>query len=67
MKTIIYLIQKEFIQIFRDKIMLRMMFVLPIVMLIVLVNAATQEMKSISLFVVDNEGTYWQIQRLTFF
>ncbi|HBS86761.1 MAG: ABC transporter [Bacteroidetes bacterium GWF2_38_335] len=55
MKTIIYLIQKEFIQIFRDKIMLRMMFVLPIVMLIVLVNAATQEMKSISLFVVDND------------
>ena len=55
MRTIIYIIQKEFIQIFRDKTMLPVIFILPIVQLIVLVYAATLEMKHIDMIVVDND------------
>ncbi|MBC8342811.1 MAG: ABC transporter permease [Bacteroidetes bacterium] len=55
MKTIIYILQKEFIQVFRDKTMLPMIFFMPIIQLIVLVNAATFEMNSINLVVVDKD------------
>ncbi len=55
MKTILTIIQKEFIQVFRDKTMLPMIFVVPIVQLVVLVYAANLEMKGINLYVVDNE------------
>lgn len=57
MNTILFLIQKEFLQIFRNKVLLRLMLVLPIVQLIVLVNAATQDMKDNRLIVVDQDGT----------
>ena len=55
MRTIFYIIRKEFIQIFRNKSMLPIIFVMPIIQLIILVNAATMEMKSIKLAVVDND------------
>ncbi|MFC2114421.1 ABC transporter permease [Bacteroidota bacterium] len=55
MRTIFYILQKEFIQIFRDKTMLPMIFMMPIVQLIILVNAATLEMKHINLYVVDKD------------
>lgn len=55
MRTILFLIQKEFIQVFRNKTMLPIIFVLPLVQLIILVNAATLEMKSIEMYVVDND------------
>lgn len=55
MRTILTIIRKEFIQVFRDKAMLPLIFIIPIVQLIVLVNAATLEMKSIKLYVVDND------------
>ena len=44
MKTILYIIQKEFLQVFRNKSMLPIIFVVPLVQLIILVNAATYEM-----------------------
>lgn len=53
MRTIIYIIQKEFLQVFRNRSMLPIIFILPVVQLIILVNAATFEMKSIRLYVVD--------------
>ncbi|MBL7137305.1 MAG: ABC transporter permease [Bacteroidales bacterium] len=53
MRTILYIIQKEFIQVFRNKRMLPIIFVLPIVQLLILVNAATFEMKRINVAVVD--------------
>jgi ABC-2 type transport system permease protein len=53
MRTILYIIQKEFLQVFRNKSMLPIIFVVPIVQLIVLVNAATFEMKHIRVSVVD--------------
>lgn len=57
MKTILVLIQKEFLQIFRNKVLLRMMLAIPIIQLIVLVNAATQDMKDNRIIVVDQDGT----------
>lgn len=53
MRTILYIIQKEFLQVFRNKTMLPIIFVVPIVQLIILVNAATFEMKHIRMSVVD--------------
>lgn len=55
MRIIRYVIQKEFIQIFRNKTMLPIIFVLPIVQLLVLVYAATFEMKQINMIVVDQD------------
>ncbi len=53
MRTILYIIQKEFLQIFRNRSMLPIIFVVPLVQLIILVNAATYEMKHIRVAVVD--------------
>jgi ABC-2 type transport system permease protein len=55
MRTILYIIQKEFLQIFRNKSMLPIIFVIPIVQLIILVNAANLEMKKINIYLVDND------------
>ncbi|HEC42085.1 MAG TPA: ABC transporter permease [Bacteroides sp.] len=55
MRTIIHLLQKEFIQIFRNRFMLPIIFVMPIVQMVVLVFAATLEMKNIEMIVVDKD------------
>lgn len=55
MRTILYIIQKEFIQIRRNKTMLPVIFVVPLIQLIILVNAATLEMKHINMYVVDKD------------
>lgn len=55
MKTTFYIIQKEFIQIFRNKSMLPIIFVLPLVQLVVLANAATFDVKHIKLGYIDND------------
>lgn len=57
MRTIGFLIQKEFIQIFRNKTMLPLIFALPVVQLVILVNAATLEMEQINMTVVDKDMT----------
>lgn len=57
MRTIIFLLQKEFIQIFRDKSILPVIFVVPIIQLIILVQAATFEMKNIELVFVDEDNS----------
>jgi ABC-2 type transport system permease protein len=55
MRTILYIIQKEFIQIRRNRTMLPVIFIVPIIQLIILVNAATLEMKHINMYVVDKD------------
>ena len=55
MRTILYIIQKEFLQIFRNKAMLPLIFVIPVVQLVILTHAVTFELKQIRLFVVDND------------
>ncbi len=57
MRTILYLLQKEFIQVFRNKTMLPIIFILPLVQLIVLVYAATLEMKDIKMEIVDFDNS----------
>lgn len=53
MRTILFLIQKEFKQVFRNKAMLPLIFVVPVIQLIVLVNAATFDIKNITFVVAD--------------
>lgn len=53
MYTILYIIQKEFKQIFRNRGMLPLIFVLPLLQLIILANAATFEIKNIKVGYVD--------------
>jgi ABC-2 type transport system permease protein len=55
MRTLYYLLQKEFIQITRNKTILRLIFVLPVVQLLVLVNAATLDMKNLAISVCDHD------------
>lgn len=57
MKTIGYIIQKEFKQIFRNKAMLPLIFVLPLIQLIILSNAATFEVQDIKFSYIDNDKT----------
>ncbi|PKV50560.1 ABC-2 type transport system permease protein [Aquimarina sp. MAR_2010_214] len=55
MKTILYIIQKEFKQIFRNKGMLPIIFVLPLLQLIILSNAATFEVQHIKFGFINND------------
>jgi len=55
MKIIGYIIQKEFKQIFRNKGMLPIIFILPLLQLIILSNAATFDVKNISFSYIDND------------
>jgi ABC-2 type transport system permease protein len=57
MKTILFIIQKEFKQIFRNKGMLPVIFVLPIIQLLILSNAASFEVKNIKFSYIDNDNT----------
>ncbi len=57
MKTILYIVQKEFRQIFRNIGMLPIIFVLPILQLVILSNAATFEIKNIKFSYVDHDKT----------
>ena len=55
MRTILYLIQKELLQVLRNKTMLPIIFIVPIVQLLILVHAATLEMKNIDMYIVDKD------------
>ena len=55
MKTILFIIQKEFKQIFRNKGMLPIIFVLPLIQLLILSNAASFDVNNIKFSYVDND------------
>lgn len=55
MRTLLFIIQKEFRQIFRNKAMLPIIFVLPFIQLLILSNAASFEVKNIKFSYVDND------------
>src|SRR4051812_43075794 len=57
MRALRFLLRKEFLQILRDRTILRMLFMMPLVQLIVLGNAATFEVKRAQLWVVDHDHT----------
>lgn len=55
MRTIKFLIQKEFLQIFRNKGLLPILFIAPMIQLLILPLAADYEVKNISISVVDHD------------
>ncbi|KAF0153103.1 MAG: antibiotic transport system permease protein [Ignavibacteria bacterium] len=55
MRTLLFLLRKEFLQIFRNKLILRLIFVMPVFQLLLLPYAANYEMKNILLSVVDHD------------
>ncbi len=55
MRTIKFLLRKEFKQIFRNKSILAMIIVMPIIQLLILPLAANYEVKNINLSVVDHD------------
>jgi ABC-2 type transport system permease protein len=57
MRTIFYLIRKEFIQIFRNKFISKAIFGVPIVQMLILVPAITFEIKNVKLAVIDRDLT----------
>lgn len=57
MRTIRFLLQKEFRQIFRNKVILAMIVVMPAVQLMILPLAADYEVKNINIAIVDHDHT----------
>jgi len=57
MRIILFLMRKEFLQVFRDKATVFQIFFIPVVQLLVLSNAATFDIKRTSLAVVDEDRT----------
>lgn len=62
MKVLLFLLQKEFRQIFRDKTILAMMSVVPIVQLIILPLAANFEVRNINLAYLDHDHSTYSRQ-----
>jgi ABC-2 type transport system permease protein len=68
MKIILYMLQKEFRQIFRNKAMLPIILVMPIVQLLILSNAATFEIKNLKIYFNDfDKSTYSRRLKSKFF
>ena len=57
MRTVLYLVRKEFLQIFRDRATVFQIFMIPVVQLLVLANAATFDVKQVRMLVVDEDRT----------
>jgi ABC-2 type transport system permease protein len=55
MRIMMFLLQKEFKQIFRDKSLLPLIFILPIIQLLILPLAADYEVKNINISIVDHD------------
>ena len=62
MRTLKFLLQKEFRQIFRDPAILRIIFIMPVMQLIVLPWAADYETKNIQLSIVDQDRSAYSRQ-----
>ncbi len=56
-RTVLYLVQKEFRQVFRDRAMLRIIFAVPIIQLFVLSYAVTSDVKNIRFSYLDHDRT----------
>ena len=53
MRTILFLIRKEFKQIFRNKGLLPIIFMMPIIQLLILTQAADYEIKKVDFSIFD--------------
>jgi len=54
-RTILFLVRKEFLQIFRDRTTVFQIFMIPVVQLLVLANAATFDVRQVTMLVVDED------------
>ncbi len=80
MRTIFYLIRKEFLQIFRNKFISKAIFAVPIVQMLILVPAVTFELKNVKIAIIDKDmssesrgliskldgSTFFKVSYLTF-
>ncbi|MGH7623880.1 MAG: ABC transporter permease [Gemmatimonadaceae bacterium] len=57
MRTLSFLLRKEYRQIFRDRLMLAQILLMPIIQLVILANAATFAVTRAKLYVVDRDHT----------
>ncbi len=66
MRIILSIVKKEFLQIFRNKILSKIIFIAPVIQLVVLVYAANFEVENISLGIIDRDGsqTTTQLQQV---
>jgi ABC-2 type transport system permease protein len=55
MRTLGFIIRKEFIQLFRNKVMARIIFILPMIQMLILAYTATYEIKVIRVHIVDQD------------
>lgn len=62
MRTLKFLLRKEFRQIFRDPSILRLVLIMPVIQLLILPWAADYEIKNIKLAVVDNDHSEYSRQ-----
>lgn len=65
MRTLKFLLQKEFKQIFRNKSILAMVVAMPIIQLIILPLAANYEVKNINIAVIDHDHSSWSQKLIT--
>lgn len=65
MRTLRFLLQKEFRQIFRDPSILRIIFIMPVIQLLVLPWAADYEIKNIKLSIIDHDHSTYSRQLIS--
>lgn len=65
MRTLKFLLQKEFRQIFRDPSILRIIFMMPVIQLMILPWAADYEIKNIKLAVTDQDHSAYSRQLIS--
>ena len=57
MRGVLHIVRKELIQVFRDRNMLRIIFLMPLFQLFVLGYAITFDVKNVGLLVIDRDGS----------
>src|SRR5678816_244180 len=65
MRTLKFLLQKEFRQIFRDPSIIRIIFVMPVIQLLILPWAADYEIKNINLSIIDHDHSAYSRQLIS--
>ncbi len=64
MKTVMFLLEKEFQQVFRDPSMIKMILLMPLIQLILLPLAADYEVKNVRLGIVDHDHSLYSQQMI---
>lgn len=65
MRVLKFLLQKEFKQIFRNKALLPLIFIVPVIQLLILPLAADYEIKNINLSIVDHDHSTYARQLIS--